>query len=518
MTCRPARTRREATRPVSSIGPPGNVQQALAMARAGLGYLAAADPTAMATETQARCLRELERLDAMGTAARALILGAFTSGDDYAADAAHSAGSWLVHRTKVTRAAAAGHVGWARRAAAHPEVAAALAEGDVVSESVARKLCSWTDQLPAQCRDAADEILVGAARAGADEEDLARLAAEMIARSRPTDSDDGRAFEDRAVTLETTFDGAGVLRGELTPECAAVLAAVLESLSAPVGADDERTHAQRYHDALAEAARRLVASGMLPERAGQPVRGIVHVSLADLMVLDADSKLQDEWITRERERWAAARAGVSVAGGDGGAWLDEDAARAVTCDAALTPVVTADVNVAALDDLVRLCVELDRMSRDGAEPSGRSREALEKAIIGKAVDLLSGPGGLASFLRTRELGARLGGPSLPLDVGFSEDVPTSIRRAVTLRAQGHCEWPGGCRQPAAACEVHHITPKSRGGKTSVTGCVLLCFFHHQVCVHRMSWTLVLNPDGTTTAWNSDRTRVLRSHGPPPRPG
>ena len=43
--------------------------------------------------------------------------------------------------------------------------------------------------------------------------------------------------------------------------------------------------------------------------------------------------------------------------------------------------------------------------------------ALEQAVIGKAVDLLSGPDGLATFLRRRQLGARLGGPSLPLDIG-----------------------------------------------------------------------------------------------------
>ncbi len=32
------------------------------------------------------------------------------------------------------------------------------------------------------------------------------------------------------------------------------------------------------------------------------------------------------------------------------------------------------------------------------------------------------------------------------------------------------------------------------------------------------WTLVLNPDGTTTVWNPDKTNVLHSHGPPVRPG
>ena len=72
----------------------------------------------------------------------------------------------------------------------------------------------------------------------------------------------------------------------------------------------------------------------------------------------------------------------------------------------MAPVVTGDVNVDALEDLVRLCVELDRLRR--ADDSGRpgppaadttaAWAALEQAVIGKAVDLLSGPGGLASFL------------------------------------------------------------------------------------------------------------------------
>jgi hypothetical protein len=57
-----------------------------------------------------------------------------------------------------------------------------------------------------------------------------------------------------------------------------------------------------------------------------------------------------------------------------------------------------------------------------------------------------------------------------------------------------------------------------GASAPVTDCVLLCSFHHQVAIHRWGWTLVLNPDGTTTAWNKDKTKVLHSHGPPVGPG
>jgi hypothetical protein len=146
---------------------------------------------------------------------------------------------------------------------------------------------------------------------------------------------------------------------------------------------------------------------------------------------------------------------------------------------------------------------------------------LEQQVIGAAVDLLSGPGGLASFLRRRQLGSRLGGRSLPLDVGVSSDIPAAIRRAVIERDQ-HCRFPNGCDQPASGCEVHHLTHQADGGKTSVQDCALFCTHHHQVEIHRNGWTVVLNPDGSTTAWNKDRTKVLhshsRNHSPPARPG
>jgi hypothetical protein len=172
----------------------------------------------------------------------------------------------------------------------------------------------------------------------------------------------------------------------------------------------------------------------LPERAGQPVKALVHVSLADLMLLNGSSALMDEWIAGVRAQWAAARAAASESGSDGGAWLDGNGARSFTCDASVTPVVTGEVNPAVLEDLIRLCAELDkrRHAADHAGDAGDpapdtlAEEALEQAIIGKAVDLLSGPGGLASFLRRRQLGARLGGPSLPLDVGCP---PISRRRS-----------------------------------------------------------------------------------------
>jgi hypothetical protein len=78
-----------------------------------------------------------------------------------------------------------------------------------------------------------------------------------------------------------------------------------------------------------ERMRRLTASGMLPERAGQPVKAWVHITLADLLLLDADSALQEQWTERVRQRWAARRAAASETGASDGAWLDGDAAAAI---------------------------------------------------------------------------------------------------------------------------------------------------------------------------------------------
>jgi Domain of unknown function (DUF222)/HNH endonuclease len=545
--------------------PPASTGEALVMLTSAMSYLATAQATQMAAAEQAQCLITLERLDAMETAARASILGAFIVRNGYCQDADYSPRSWLMHHTRVTKGTATGHVGWSRRRQTHPRILAALADGDLPSESYARAICGWTGKLPQGCRDSADAILVSAAQMGMALPDLAALAAEIEARSRPDVPDeDGLRFEDRAVKLETTFGGAGVMTGDLSPECAAVVTAVLDALSAPRGAEDERTHGQRYHDALEEAMRRLAGSGLLPERAGQPVRVTAYIHLKDLTDLDAGSVLQKEWTENVRAQWAAARAAAAVGGSDGAAWLEGDAAGGFACGAPMIPVVFGTVNPGALDELVRFCVQLaghgpgrcvpapgsrpcrdepgptdpdpagpDHSASDHAAPDpagpgepmpgpqplppGLSRESLEQGIIGKAIELLSGPGGLAGFLRRRELGARLGGPSQPLDIGYSDNVPAGIRNAVKARDR-FCQWAGGCDQPASACEVHHLKHKGKGGETSIDNCIMLCFFHHNVVVHRMGWTLVRNPDGTTTAWNRDRTKVLRSHGPPARAG
>jgi len=297
--------------------------------------------------------------------------------------------------------------------------------------------------------------------------------------------------------------------------------------------------------------RRLLASGLLPQRAGQPVKALVHIYWAELREMDQDGILQDRWITEYRAQWAAHRAAASVSTGDGGAWLDGDAARAIACDAMLVPVVTGDVDPSTIEELILLCVRYHQIrtresaagTQDGAGPlnlgdegtvipaglAGRTAgqtelsalvtqtlAGLEQQILAKVLQVVSGPGGAASFLRRQLLGKGLNGPSLPLDVGQTDDIPIHLRRLVALRDQT-CQFAGGCDQPAAGCEAHHVVHRAEGGRTSLTNLKDYCWWHHHVVLHQLGWTLTAHADGTSQV-TSPAGKIIRSHGPPPRPG
>ena len=316
-----------------------SVADAMAAVQAGLRFVAAADATRMSAQAQAEALQMMERANAIVTAARASVLSAFTSGQGYSADADYSPRAWLIHKTRVTKVVAVAHTAWAKRMVTHPRVVAALAAEDL-SESYGRTICQWTDKLPEDCRPAADAILLSAAKAGMDLRDLAGLAAEMYERSRPDlpDEDPARAFEDRAVRLETTFQGAGsperrpdpgVCRGR---RCGPGRAGALRPA--------RRTPAPIPSDTMTRCRKPCVASWPRACYPSGPVsrsRPWCTVSLADLMLLDGSSALMEEWIAEVRAQWAAARAAASEGGSDGGAWLDGETAVAFTCDASITP-------------------------------------------------------------------------------------------------------------------------------------------------------------------------------------
>ena len=468
---------------------PATAADAAAMAQAGLSWLATADPASLTPAEQADCLRALEHAGSMHTAARARVLAAFHAQGRSADDGHGSTRTWLKWQTRITGGAAAGAFGWMRRLSAHPAVGDALA-GAEISESWARQICEWTEKLPDEHRAAADAILLGAAAGGAGPRDLEGLADQIRQRTARPDADDDDGFDDRGLRLATTFRGAGKLHGDLTPQCSAALAAVLEALGKKAGPEDTRTRPQRAHDALEEACRRLIAAGCLPQRAGQPTQIQLQLTLDQLRGLPGAAAAEAAWVG------AAA------------------AAPGYDCDATIVPVVTGHVDPDVLDRLAAALLH----GRDGEAGTARRRlaeRAVRQIVLAHAADLMSGPAGLAAYLRTGLLNGPAAAASLPLDTGAAtETIPAHLRRLVITRDR-RCRFPG-CEQPPAGCQPHHILPRSEGGPTCLANLLLLCVFHHLIAVHRWGWGIALLPDGTVTATSPDRSRTLHSHGPPAR--
>jgi hypothetical protein len=535
---------------------PVTAAEAVAMTRSGLAWLAGTDAGALTAAEQADCLRELERAESLHTAARASVLAAFAAAGGFENDGHGSARTWLKWQARITGGAAAGAIGWMRRLAAHPAVRDALAAG-IISASWAREFCDWTDLLPESARAEADLILLAAAAGGAELADLAGLADEMRKCTAPPDTDTEDGFDDRWLRLDTTFRGTGRIDGGLTPQCSAAVAAVLEALGKKAGPEDTRSKRQRDHDALEEAMRRLIAAGGIPDRAGQPTQIQLHMTLDQLRSLDSDHTIENGWASQNlgpdnprpdrpgpddpRLSGFLRRRGE---GGDGPAgphgrfygaagphgWLTGPAAGpGANCDATIVPIVSGNIDRALLDQMTAELVGRQRLGNcgDGSKPPPgqdggdiadatrreRARRAVRWIVIRDAADLLSGPAGLASYLRTGLVFNGAGSPSLLLDVGSATDtIPAHLRRAVIARDR-HCRFPG-CDQPAAACQPHHLIPRANGGPHSLSNLLLLCSFHHLIAVHRWGWTITLHPDATVTATSPDRTRVLHSHSPP----
>ena len=415
---------------------PASTGQALAMVRAGLGYLAGCDAGSLGTAAQADALIGLEAAEAQYTAARARILSVFTAQQGYEADGYYGAASWLRARTRVTKGGAAAATGWARRLDGHPVIAAALAAGQL-PVSLARLICDWTGRLPAEYRADADGILLAAVLGGADQHDLARLAREMLDRAQtsPDSGEDG--FEERALWLGTTFGGAGRLQGDLTPACAAALTVVLDALGQKAGPEDTRTAAQRRHDAVEEACRRLIGGQMIPGRDGQPPHLTVHIDLGDLRRPPGGSALE--------RCWTPARA----AAGPGSAYLTGAAAEAAACDAVLTTIVTGQIDWQVLDQLTTVWLTAHGHGHAGGPPEDRPDGPRESHADGRPEDHAGGrPDGTRESHADGRPEDRPGGTRESHADGRPKTTPADRGKTATRTSQPPA--PATSRSPAPA--------------------------------------------------------------------
>ncbi|MCZ6455704.1 MAG: HNH endonuclease, partial [Actinobacteria bacterium] len=89
-------------------------------------------------------------------------------------------------------------------------------------------------------------------------------------------------------------------------------------------------------------------------------------------------------------------------------------------------------------------------------------------------------------------------------------VPGWLRRLVTHRDGGRCQWVG-CGH-GRWLQVHHIQHWSQGGATDLDNLILLCGFHHRF-VHEHDWHITTRDDGGFQFLRPDWTPY-----PKPQPG
>jgi hypothetical protein len=502
----------------------------LESAKSAMQSLAGVDMTQLPAEAIAELLAAMEQMDAGQAAVRGQAVSILAAQQIYQ-DYGHRAPTpFLIHWTRVKdgKARQVAKLGSLHRQ--HPLLAAALAETDVVSESIAVQIAAWTDKLPENCIPAADGILLEACRAGLNEILLADLAAQIRAQVCGPDPEDEGKLEERTLRLETTLDGAGRIDGNLTPACTALLKTVLDVFAAKDQPGEHRSPHERNHDALEEALKQVLAG-----KKGKPYKAIVHIPFNELLALPGASAMLDAYTGQvadamaARARFAGRRAADQVTGGgDGGTWLTGDQALAILPDAMIVPMVTTALAVGHMDTIAAIGAELHRLTTEdatgAAAPAGRDAHMMDlrHRLVREAMALVAGPDALASWLRCHLLGtpgtgalsAALAGKSLPLDVGHSKTIPPQIRLAAAIRSP-HCQAPG-CTQPAWDCEPHHLCHRENGGPTNLDNIDTYCWWHHHTLIHQMGWTARLNGDGTPVLRKPDGT--IMPKGPPARPG
>jgi hypothetical protein len=118
---------------------------------------------------------------------------------------------------------------------------------------------------------------------------LAKLIREHFQRLRDGDDAPGgpEPEPDRFIDLAQTFDGVWSLDGALTPEAGSLLRTALDAVMRRPAPDDDRSTAQRRHDAFADLIRLAVTTGELPTKGGERPHLGVLVPLDDLRVQEA---------------------------------------------------------------------------------------------------------------------------------------------------------------------------------------------------------------------------------------
>jgi hypothetical protein len=361
-----------------------------------------------------------------------------------------------------------------------PELEAAFVAGEVDADHVNR-IGLTAERVGADVIQDAEHILVPLARIVDPDtlRDACNYVRDEALRDKSTPPE--RQYARRGVTVSRIND-MWHLTGLLDAETGTLLRGALDAFSAAPVQGDDRSPAQRRHDALADLLNTVTRDGKTPANGG--IRP--HIGL--LMPFRRYIDLHDH----SGERSAAAGTGTAASPDSG-------------------PLSPAEAEMPFFP-----------APTDGNEPV-----------------VMTGWGPIPDDLATRlscdaTLQPLLLHPDngLPLKLGRAyRNTPPALRRALAAR-DPECRWPG-CRVPASWCDSHHLREWVRDhGDTDIGNLVILCRYHH-VCVHERGWQMhrdaatgwitITRPDGRPYELGPSRPMIdgfRRGSGgrPPPEEG
>ena len=282
-----------------------------------LDLLGAEDLCALPSASQGDDLKGLARVSSRVDAESSRRLHHFDKNQGYAPSGALTAQAWLRWQCNLSSATASEHVQVSRQMASLPQTEAAFSQGSI-SFRHAALIARTASQLGEKFDTQAETILVNAAKE-LDPWRLKRATLFLRHQLEPDGvlADANEAHERRHLYLSQTYDGIFRLDGQLDADGGAALQTVLDALTGPPAADDERTGSQCRADALVELARRQLDGGRLPQVGGQKPHLMVTVDMATLGKQPGSPAAELEWAQP----------------------IPAETARRLACDCSITPIL-----------------------------------------------------------------------------------------------------------------------------------------------------------------------------------
>ena len=451
-----------------------------------LAGMAEVDPMYMATPDKASAVARLRRL--VGSVSE-LYLRVLANSDELASESgARDVAAWLAATEQVDPRTARAELGLAESLLKFPQVASAMAHGQVSVEQ-ARVIVRTLEALPEDLAAATDPANPESVDAEVDVESvMTRAEAEMVrlaGKFRPSEltrlgrhllnvvapevadaaeeaalrNAEKKANEKTSLSLKRNGDGSTRITGTIADALAERLRTYLEAFAQPrlaaLAADGQRMPTHKLHGLAFGDLLERIDPKTLPDHGGD--------ATSVMVLIDYEYLIRHTWMSGTTSEWATQGTGshsryahASEAG---------DAAAGQAAGAADDP---ADDTEAVEDALARAGATI------GDTPISAA-EARRLACMAKIIPVV------------------LDGKSQPLDLGRAKRLFSPAQRKAIRIRDGGCQAEG-CTARASWCDIHHLHAWADGGPTDMNNAIALCIHHHHK-VHDTTYTHERTPAG-----------------------